>query len=115
MLKKHLIKLSALLAVLAFAGSAFALGAQLGVPTGVTGITPSNNVAVAYQSDAAGTYYAIASKHKQGNKYFGTITGSTSIWFKAGTAGTDLLAADAPFNTNGSNSDSAVASGWTTQ
>lgn len=103
------------LALLAFAGSAFATSAATVDVSGLglTGFNPSNNVKVGYVSDSgtanASSYYGIASKHAQGNVIFGSTSGSTSIWKKDGTAGTALSTDNIP----AANSTSAVASGWT--
>lgn len=102
------------LAFVSFASAAFAAGtAALGVPAGVTGFNPSNNVTVGYQNDGNTTpsSYAIASKHNQGDTIYGTTSASTIIGKKPGTAGTALTTSDLP-SVPANVSDSSLT-GWT--
>lgn len=94
-------KMAMLLALTLFAGSAYATATlnQFGSETSLPGFKQSKSVDVAYES--AGTppdRYSISSKHKDGNTYYGTLSGSTSIFRSTQDAkvGTALTANDNP-------------------
>lgn len=66
----------------------------------------SNNVTLTVNYSSSS--YAVATKHLNGTKIYGTSSGDTKIFFKDGTAGTALLNTDL-----GTASDSgAFTSGW---
>lgn len=60
---------------------------QIGLSTGV-----NLNALI----DASGTSFTAVSKHLQGNRYFGVDSDVTATYFKAGTAGTAMVAGDCP-------------------
>lgn len=110
-------KLVIMLVVLAFSGSAYAATevtqATITLPA-VQGFKNSKNVGLAYASWSSGVsgsatadLYAIASKHIQGDKIYGTTSASPYIGVKTGTSGTAVATGDVPSAPN-SPSDSAI-------
>ena len=112
-------KLLIIASIMLFAGNVFA-GATAEVTltntvSGKTlsGFTPTRQVTVGYIS-VAGTSpdrYAIATKHAQGNKIYGTTSAQTSNFQKDGTQGATLQTGDVP-GAPSSTSDSAIPTGW---
>ena len=111
-------KLVCTVALSLVATSAIAYDAALN-PTdlGIQGFNRSKNVDFAYASDASGSgtdpdVYAIATKHKQGDKIYGTTSASSYIWMQNSSSGTDLSETDHLPDVPNTPSDSAVSAGF---
>lgn len=105
------------LLVLMTAGISFAAATgQTLNPDKPKGFTNSNNVDYAYQSgaDTSGNVndrYAISTKHRSGDKVYGTVSGSGTIYYSTARGpGTALVATDNP-TLPATSTDSSVAGG----
>ena len=80
-MKKNMLKAMVLLAVLAFAATAFAAAVIVNSTTSIGGLSfsPSNNVTVAVNSTTAA--YTVESLHKSGNRVFGTDSVASVIYW----------------------------------
>lgn len=103
--------------VLMVAGTSFATGVTVTM-TPPKGYTKSNNVTFGYESAGATTMdrYAISTKHANGDKVYGTVSGSGTIYSSSAVAaGTALTTAHNP-TIPATSTDSTVtggAGGWT--
>lgn len=95
----------------------YAIGTDVSAALGTTGFNSSKNVQVSFESAASdGTstqadVYAIASKHVQGDKIYGSTSASSYIWIKTSASGTALADGDIPGLPN-TPSDSAVTNNF---
>lgn len=120
-------KLSVIVAIIAFAGNAFATTAATSLVTPTTGpsgtlpiqgFNKSNNVGFAYLAGVSGSgatgndVYSVATKHSQGDKYFSGTSASSYVYQALSSSGVAISnATDAPDLPNTA-SDSTVTGGF---
>jgi hypothetical protein len=108
--------ISALLLVLIMAGTSFAAATAATLDgANPKGFVPSHNVNNVYQSaqdpsTQINDRYTVATKHINGDKIFGSVSGSGTIYFAAAPTGTILAVGNQP-TIGGSSTDSTVTGG----